>query len=88
MFYLILSVAIIGATIIYKVRTSDSDPSISQIEKAYKNHKRLGPIPFGKPVMYQKGEYYALYHKKMIEFYDEMMIIENDGYNPLTLSLD
>lgn len=66
---------------------NDPNPSISEIEKSYKNHKHYGFIPAGKPVMYNKLKYIILYHNKMISFYDEMMTEENDGLNPFDLEL-
>jgi hypothetical protein len=66
----------------------NTNPSISDIENAFKLHNQCGPIPsHQKPVMYNKLKYINLYHTKMTEFYNEMMTIENDGFNPLSLSL-
>ena len=62
-------------------------PSMVDLEKAYLIHKHYGLIPSGKPVMYHKLKYIKLYHDKMIEFYNDMITIENDGFNFLDLNL-
>lgn len=79
---------ILGVAVGYRSSYSSSDdPSISDIEKAYDNHKNHEPNPPSRPIMYQKQKYFDRYHDKMVEFINEMMIEENDGYNPLLMSL-
>jgi hypothetical protein len=88
MFYIIIGISL--GIIIQKFISSNaspSNPSILDIEKSYKNHKTRGPISTYPPIMYQRQQYIDLYHDKMIEFINEMMIIENDGFNPLLMSL-
>lgn len=62
-----------------------SDPTLSEMEIAYNNHKNYSPLVLGPPVIYKKNKYVRMYHEMMVEFINKMMIEEHDGFNPLTI---